>query len=161
MLTYAGKAVEGACVARIENMPDRPLYAFAQDLYAGSGSPFSAFTGTKVLIVGTKVQILTAEEVVEDSNSRPLRATRRARPARSAYSRMLTYAHVSSRMLTYTEERGERGQQGPPTHVCSRILTYAHVCSRMLSYEASEASKVRLLTYPHLYSHMLTDAHVC
>ncbi len=94
MLTYAGKAVEGVCVARIENMPDRPLYAFAQDLYAGSGTQFTGFTGTKVLIIGTKVQILTAEEVVEDSNSRPLRATRRARRARSAYLRILTYADV-------------------------------------------------------------------
>ncbi len=44
-------------------------------------------------------------------------------------SRMLTYAHVCSRMLTY-------GQVMVTVFadVCSRMLTYAHVCSCMLTY---------------------------
>jgi len=49
-LLATGKAVEGVCVARIENMPDTPLYAFAQDLYAGSGTQFTCFTTCLLLV---------------------------------------------------------------------------------------------------------------
>jgi hypothetical protein len=59
----------------------------------------------------------------------------------TACSRMLTYAHVCSRMLTLlcaAHSSGEwqsRGHPGPyrmltHAHACSRMLTYAHVCSR-------------------------------
>ena len=42
-LLLLGKAVPGPVVARITNLPSVPLYAFAQDLYAGSGFELSKF----------------------------------------------------------------------------------------------------------------------
>jgi len=55
---------------------------------------------------------------------------------RPGLHRILTYAHVCSRMLS-TKVRilatQWRRRCTPYAHVCSRMLTYAHVCSRMLS----------------------------
>jgi hypothetical protein len=48
-------------------------------------------------------------------------------------SRMLTYAHVCSRMLELDASKVAL-DMGADAHVCSRLLTYAHVCSRMLTY---------------------------
>ena len=42
-LLLSGKALPGPVVARIANLPAVPLYAFAQDLYAGSGFELSKF----------------------------------------------------------------------------------------------------------------------
>ncbi len=72
----------------------------AQNEGAGclSGTQFTCFTSTKV-------QIMTPEEWIWEP---------RWCCAVGDCSRMLTYAHACSRMLT--------------SHVCSRMLTYAHVC---------------------------------
>ena len=46
-LLASGRADEGPVIARIENLPDVPLYAFAQDLYAGSGFELSKFVSSE------------------------------------------------------------------------------------------------------------------
>jgi hypothetical protein len=68
-------------------------------------------------------------------------------------SRMLTYAHVCSRMeqlvvaYSHIKHTGENTGVLTDAHVCSPMITYAAVCSRMLAYA-------------HVCSRMLTHAHV-
>jgi hypothetical protein len=65
-------------------------------------------------------------------------------------SRMFTYSHVCSRMLTYAAEMVMLAKPRE-YEVCSRMLTYAHVCSRMLAY-ARVCS--RMLAYARVCSRM-------